>query len=106
MTCSQATKVSHLTLIVSELAQKRDILEMPSAEGGLLLDESEKDLLDLAVEISENIVPNFYDHNYQAFLVDFLMVLQGATADGTGDVIDDIRYWLTSISNGGKLMVA
>lgn len=104
--CSEEDKAVHLTLIVSELAQNRDVLEIPSAEGGILLDESEKDLLDIAVEISENIVPNFYDHNYQAFLVDFLRVLQSATADGTGDVIADIRYWLNSIVNGGKLMVA
>ena len=103
---SQETKVSHLTLIVSELAQKRDVLEMPSTEGGLLLEEGENDLLDIAVEISENIVPNFYGHNYQAFLVDFLRVLHSATADGTGDVIADIRYWLNSIADHGKQMVA
>jgi hypothetical protein len=103
---SQDDKVVKLTLIVSGLAQNQDLLEMPTAEGGIMLDESEKSLLDLAVEITENIVPNFYDHNYQAFLVDFLRVLQSAAADGTGDVIDDVRYWLDSIANDGKLMVA
>lgn len=105
--CSNEDKVVHLTLIVSELAQKRDVLELPTAEGGLLLDDDEKDLLDLVVEITENIVPNFYDHNYSAFLVDFLKVLKNASGeDGTGDIIDDIRYWLDSITNDGKLMVA
>jgi hypothetical protein len=102
----QEKQVSHLTLIVSELAQRRDILDLPTEEGGILLDDDEGDLLELVTEITEDVVPNYYNGDYSAFLLAFLQVQANAAADGTGDMIADIRYWIDCIYQAGKKMVA
>jgi hypothetical protein len=104
--CSEEDKVVHLTLIVSELAQNRDVLEIPSTDGGILLDETEEDLLEIVTEITSDVVPNYYGGDWSKFLFDFLRVQSNATTDGTGDVIADIRYWIDSIYESGRRMVA
>ncbi len=102
----QAAKVGHLTLVVSELAQGRDILEMPTRDGGLLLQDDKGDLLELITEITLDVVPNYYKNDWVKFLMDYTQVLANAAADGTGDIIDDIRYWIDTIYSEGRKMVA
>ncbi len=104
--CSEEDKIVHLTLIVSELAQGRDILEIPTAEGGLILDETEDDILEIVTEITCDVVPNYYDGNFGKFLMDYLSAQRNAADDGTGDIITDLRYWINSIYQSGRKMVA
>ncbi len=103
---SSKQKVAHLTLIVGELCRGHDLLETPSAEGGILLGDDEDDIANMVTTITEDIVPVFYCGNWSRFLLDFVVALKNAQEDGTGDVIEDITYWLDKIMDDGKLMVA
>lgn len=100
------TKAQHLILIVNESANGHDIIESPSSEGGLRLNSDEDDVIDLAVLIEEQIVPLHYQGDWGRFLIDLLRVIQNAQEDGTGDLMDDIQYFLNSIIDEGKVMVA
>lgn len=98
-------KVSHLALIVAELANGRDVLELSTAEGGILLDDDENDVLELVTEIVMDVVPNYCKGNWPAFLLVFMQVLANAKTDGTGDTIADIRYWVDKVYEDGKMLV-
>jgi hypothetical protein len=109
------TKVSHLTLILSECAQGNDIVSSPSAEGGIILNQDERDeLIELMVIAEEELVPNFYDHHWPSFLVDYTQVLMNATVDfveskGTDeetDIIADVRAWFETVRNDGRPMIS
>ena len=111
------TKVSHLTLVVSELAQGRDILEIPTAEGGLILNKDEDDLLEIITEIVADVVPNYYRGNWVAFLMHYMQVLENAAADlreakKDGEeisetyMIDHLRLFIDKIYEAGRQMVA
>ncbi|MBP6924322.1 MAG: hypothetical protein KBC62_03260 [Candidatus Pacebacteria bacterium] len=106
------TKVSHLTLIVSERANGKDIVSSPTAEGGILLNNDERDeLIDLLVTAEEEIVPEFYDHCWPAFIADYTQVIVSATTDylesgGQTDIIDDVRHWFATIRADGKPMIS
>jgi len=100
--CSEANKAVRLTSIVGGLAAGHDLLENSTAEGGVLLDATEQKIIDIAVLIKEDIVPLHYSDDWQLFLIHFMRVLANATADGTGDIIADIKYWIDSIVADGK----
>jgi hypothetical protein len=113
----QGTKVSHLTLVVSELAQGRDILELPTRDGGLLLKDDEGDLLELITEITLDVVPNYYGNNWVQFLMHYTQALANASremqeARDEGEevsdtyIIDYIRYWIDTMYSEGRKMVA
>ena len=99
-------KAEHLVLIVNESSRGHDILGGSSSEGAILLNDDEDDVIELAVMIEEEIVPLYYQGNWARFLIDLLCVLQNAQEDGTGDLMDDIRYFLQTLSNEGIVQVA
>lgn len=105
------TKVTHLSLIISNHARGIDLLETPPENGGIELSFDERELLDLIVATTEEIVPDYYDHNWPAFMFDFMQVVATAVSDhkaedGRTDVIGDIEYWFDQIRKAGRLMLS
>ena len=116
-TTNPEDRVSHLTLVVSELARGRDILELSDEEGGLQLGQDEGDLLELVTEITLDVVPNFYGGDWIKFLMDYTQSLNCAGQDlkewkEEGKAVSDthftdhIRTWIDSIFQVGRKMVA
>ncbi len=103
-------KVANLTHILSARSVGKDIIADSSADGGILLNDDEREqLIDLMVMAEEDIVPNYYDHNWVKFMTDYTQVLFNLVSDydnaDEGDLIADIRDWFEKIKQGGKLMV-
>jgi hypothetical protein len=117
MSTDLATRASHLTLVLAELAQGRDILELADEDGGLQLGSDEGDLLELIVEITDDVIPNYYAGNWPKFLQHFTQSLNCAAQDRKewkeeGKKVPDthftdhIRTWINSVYQVGIPMVA
>lgn len=105
-TTSVDQKLSHLILIANESGFGHDVIEDSSVDGGILLNEDEDDIIELSVLIEETVVPLFYQGNWPLFVKDLLCAIKNAKEDGTGDPIDDVRYFLQAIVEEGKVLVA
>jgi hypothetical protein len=115
-TTDQATRVTHLTLALSELAKGNDLLETPTRDGGIILKDDEADLFEMIMEIALDVVPNYYANNWVRFLMDYTQALANAGQDmaeakADGEVLPDsyltdyIRLFIDKIYEAGRKMV-
>lgn len=99
-------KIEHLMVIVSELGRGVDVIEEPSANGGLLLNHDEDDVIEMAVLIEAEIVPLYYQGDWLTFIIHLLCVVKNAQDEKSEDIMDDFLYFLNTLRAEGKVQVA
>jgi hypothetical protein len=97
-------KVAHLMEIIAQAALGNRIIDKPANDGGIALAANENDILGMAVDIWDIIIPDYYGGNGKAFLTDALIVMHNALAKdddgepiGSGDPLADFDEWLERI---------